>query len=79
MGVEEVSTIALLQYVLGTEHAKAKLIALPQVRWEHRFEDKGRKAWHEHKMKSKAERAALHLDLLDLPVAYVEHVSIKKT
>lgn len=31
-GVEEVTAIATLQALLGAEHARAKLLRLPQVR-----------------------------------------------
>ncbi|CAN0490526.1 unnamed protein product, partial [Ectocarpus sp. 8 AP-2014] len=63
-GVEEVTAIAALQALLGAEHARAKLVRLPQaslrrrrfprqVRWQTAWEDEGRRRWHESKMSSK--------------------------
>ena len=66
-GIEEVSTIAVLQRILGADHAKVKLVPLSDnVKWETNFEDEERRAWHEHKMNSKLERATRHLELLSL-------------
>jgi hypothetical protein len=65
-GVEEVSTIAILQRILGENHAKAKLVPLADVRWETDFADEERRAWHERKMNSKTKRASRHLELLSL-------------
>jgi hypothetical protein len=65
-GVEEVSTIAILQRILGEDHAKAKLVPLADVKWDTDFADDERRAWHERKMNSKTERASRHLELLSL-------------
>jgi len=65
-GVEEVSTIAVLQRILGADNAKAKLVPLSDVTWETDFADTVRKEWHERKMTSKIERSARHLELLCL-------------
>lgn len=66
-GVEEVSTIAVMQRILGADDAKAKLVSLSdEVKWETDFEDEERQAWHERKMNSKLERATRHLELLSL-------------
>jgi hypothetical protein len=65
-GVEEVSTIALIQSILTPQKAKAKLVPLPDCQWNQTFEDEGRRKWHEAKMKSKVERPAKHLKLLQL-------------
>ena len=72
-GVEEVSTIALLQSVLGPQKAKAKLVPLPDIEWNQDFKDEERQQWHEAKMKSKVERPANHLELLQLKEGVVEH------
>ena len=78
-GVEEVSTIALLQHVLGgPTQARAKLVRLlpdGMTTWDQEFEgNRQRQEWHEYKMKSKLERAAVHLKLLNLTDAgVVEH------
>ena len=73
VGVEEVSTIAVLQKVLGGSKAKAKLVPLVDVQWDQQFEDEERRKWHEAKMNSKLERAQRHLDLLGL-TGTVHHV-----
>jgi len=65
-GVEEVSTIALLQTLLPSGTAEAKLIMVPGVDWEQRFEDEERRKWHAHKMQSKLSRPAKHLELMGL-------------
>mmetsp|Transcript_27833 Transcript_27833/g.31813 ORF Transcript_27833/g.31813 Transcript_27833/m.31813 type:complete len:259 (-) Transcript_27833:305-1081(-) len=72
-GVEEVSTIALLQALLGVQHAKAKLVPVPTITWEQNFDDEERQKWHEAKMKSKIDRPAKHLKLLKLDKGEVEH------
>jgi hypothetical protein len=72
-GVEEVSAIAVLQKILGSKRAKAKLVALPDIEWDQNFEDEERRKWHEAKMKSKKERPEKHLELLQLS-GEVEHI-----
>ncbi|GAX26822.1 hypothetical protein FisN_9Lh090 [Fistulifera solaris] len=66
-GVEEVVAIALLQKLLGTENAKAKLVSLKHVDWQvDSFNDPERRKWQEEKMKSKEIRAQRQLDLTGL-------------
>ncbi|GAX20377.1 hypothetical protein FisN_9Hh090 [Fistulifera solaris] len=66
-GVEEVVAIALLQKLLGTENAKAKLVTLKHVDWQvDSFDDPERRKWQEEKMKSKEIRAQRQLDLIGL-------------
>lgn len=71
-GVEEVSTIAVLQNIL-CKTCKAKVVAVPGIIWEQHFDDKERRIWHEKKMKSKESRPAKHLELLNLK-GYVIHI-----
>lgn len=65
-GVEEASAIALLQRTLPAGTAVAKLVRVPGVQWEVDWEDAERREWHERKMRSKTERAAVHLRTLGL-------------
>lgn len=65
-GVEEVVAIALLQKLLGTENAQAKLLKLNSVNWTQDFDDPERRRWHDEKMKSKVERADRQLQLMAL-------------
>lgn len=71
-GVEEASTIALLQRILGEGNARAKLIPLTGIEWKQDFVGE-RRQYHDKKMKSKLERPARHLELLGLKVGRVEH------
>ena len=71
-GVEEVSAIALLQSVLTENRAKAKLVQLPDIKWEVSFQDEERRKWHDAKMKSKVTRPDKHLELMGLS-GRVEH------
>ena len=84
-GVEEVVAIAVLQRLLGAEHAKAKLIQLNNkdttstsssggVTWDQAFGgDPARQKWHEQKMQSKISRAARQLQLLGGLTGTVHH------
>lgn len=69
-GVEEVTTIALLQHLLGRHKAIAVLLQLPEnivqgISWQASWElDERRKKWHEYKMKSKVTRP--HAQLQEL-------------
>lgn len=74
-GVEEVSTIALLQSLLTESNAKAKLIPIIGIEWKTQtfHNDPERLKWHEEKMKSKIERPAQHLKLLSSITGTVEH------
>jgi hypothetical protein len=73
-GVEEVSAISLIQNVLGPDLARAKLIPLSDFSWNQTFSDEDRREWHEQKMKSKLQRPAKHLELLNLEDGVVEHL-----
>jgi hypothetical protein len=64
-GVEECAAIALHQQLFP--QARAKLVKLQDVEWQVTFDgDDERQKWHEHKMKSKLERAHAQLELLQL-------------
>ena len=65
-GVEEASTIAILQRTMPRGEAVAKLVRVPGVTWEVDWDDEERRRWHEGKMRSKVERAAVHLKTLGL-------------
>nr|KAJ3403585.1 hypothetical protein HK105_004047 [Polyrhizophydium stewartii] len=79
-GVEEVSAIAVLQRLLNPAHARAVLVRFSEdsTSWATEWEDEGRRAWHEKKMKSKVARPAAHLSMLSLDgfEALVEHKQI---
>ncbi|KAI8927196.1 hypothetical protein BC831DRAFT_453163 [Entophlyctis helioformis] len=88
-GVEEVSTIAVLQRLLTPQGARAVLLGMPlQERngsqdssaggWDTDWADEGRRAWHEKKMRSKVARPAAHLALLQLDTfeALVDHIQL---
>jgi hypothetical protein len=64
-GIEEVSTIYILQKLLPSGTAEAKLIPIPGIHWDTQFHgDESRRQWHESKMQSKMQRAAKHMELL---------------
>jgi len=64
-GVEEVSTIYILQKLLPPGTAEAKLIQIPGIMWDTKqWDDDARQKWHESKMQSKVQRAAKQLNLL---------------
>jgi hypothetical protein len=65
-GMEEVSTISLLQHRFPGE-AKAKVITLPGVQWNLSWKDEQRSLYHNQKMKTKRERAELQLKHLPVP------------
>jgi hypothetical protein len=66
-GVEEVCTIAMLQRILPSNSALAKLVLIAGVQWGQDFgDDKGRKDWHEMKLRSKVTRAKRQLELMGL-------------
>lgn len=60
-GIEEVATVAILQSLIGRDEAKCKLVNLSGISWDEGFQDPERKAWHEQKMASKAQRAESQL------------------
>jgi hypothetical protein len=63
-GVEECVAIALLQKLFP--QSIAKLVKVEDIHWEVTFEDDERRRWHEEKMKSKVERPAHQLGLLNI-------------
>lgn len=73
-GVEETVTIALIQKLLGPKQALAKLLAVPEVTWNEKFEDPARQEWHDQKMASKMGRAQQQIDLLGLTDGQVQHL-----
>lgn len=76
-GVEEVSTIAILQAI--QPQWKALLLNFPPdvSTWNVRFADSERQLYHEKKMESKIQRPQAHLDALGL-CGVVHHISILK-
>ncbi len=73
-GVEEVSTIALAQYI--RPYLKAYLVRSSGILWDTKFVDAKRIAWHDVKMRSKDDRPAAQLVALNLPPAFVDHIDI---
>ncbi len=61
-GVEEVSTVSILQTLRPI--LKAKLIPVASISWLTSFDDPERAAWHERKMKSKVSRPEAQLSKL---------------
>ena len=81
-GVEEVSTITVIQQLrtaVGRNDAQAKLLRIPGVGWDTEWADEGRRASHAKKMASKQERAAQHLEMLQLQTALVCHIDAAET
>lgn len=65
-GMEEVSTISLLQHPFP-DHAKAKVVTLPHVQWNVSWNDDQRSRYHRQKMITKRERAEMQLQHLQVP------------
>lgn len=63
-GVEECVAISLLQKLFPV--LQAKLVKLDDIDWDETFQDEDRRKWHEHKMKSKLDRAQQQMDALQL-------------
>ncbi|CAJ1429553.1 unnamed protein product, partial [Effrenium voratum] len=69
-GVEEVTAIALLQHLHGSDRSRAVLLQLPQhlqeqTSWAANWgKDEARKKWHKYKMASKVARPAAQLQEL---------------
>lgn len=69
-GVEEVTAIALLQHLHGSDRSRAVLLQLPphleaQLSWAANWgKDEARKKWHKYKMASKVARPAAQLQEL---------------
>lgn len=69
-GVEEVTAIALLQHLHGSDRTRAVLLQLPaeleaQVSWRTSWEkDERREKWHKYKMESKVSRPEAQLQEL---------------
>lgn len=75
-GVEEVSAIALAQYMYP--NLKAALLQVPGVEWHTHFDDQKRLEYHKAKMESKDSRPLMQLEALDLvDTGYVQHIVIK--
>lgn len=63
-GIEEVATVAMYQqlYANSTFPTRAKLVRVPSIAWEiHDLHDPKRLEWHNQKMASKQQRAAMQL------------------
>lgn len=78
-GVEEVSTINLLQMIKGACQANAILVKTPGVDWKVSFDDPKRREWHSKKMASKEIRPRKQMELLGIPDGYVIHVDATTT
>jgi hypothetical protein len=63
-GVEECVTIALLQKLFP--ESITKLVKVDDISWEETFQDSERQKWHDEKIKSKVERPAHQLEVLNL-------------
>lgn len=69
-GVEEVTAIALLQHLHGSDRSRAVLVKLPleleaQLSWKTTWgKDEKRRQWHQYKMASKLSRPAAQLQAL---------------
>jgi len=75
-GVEEVTAIALIQF-LAPSRSGAKLIKIPGLEWATSFDDEKRRRWHELKMRSKVERPASQMARLPgLPKGSVMHINL---
>ncbi len=66
VGMEEVPTISLLQHQ-SPENAKAKIVTLPEVKWNVTWNDDQRSRYHHQKMITKRERAEIQLKYLQVP------------
>eukprot|EP01041_Mallomonas_annulata_P008880 gene8880-18382_t len=64
-GIEEVTTISLLQHI--DPRLKALLVRCRGIEWDSSFSDAARQQYHEKKMRSKDERAAAQLSALAIP------------
>jgi hypothetical protein len=73
-GVEEVTTIAVLQQLLGAQRCCAKLVRLREVQWDVRWEDAARQQWHDSKMASKLQRAHQQMAVLGAKPGRVLHI-----
>ena len=75
-GVEEVTTVSLLQYM--NPAWRAYLVNTSGlVDWDTRFADPKRAEWHEKKMSSKDLRPAAQMKVLGIPSGKTEHVHMK--
>ncbi len=74
-GVEELTSIALIQHVFTCGTKKAKLVEVPGIEWKTEFsDDLARRQAHERKIRLKVQRPRLQLGLLGLPEPMVEHI-----
>lgn len=70
-GVEEVTTISLLQYMYPK--CVAVLLKVEGIHWQTDFSDPLRAKWHEEKMNSKDRRPGSQLEFMELPESTVIH------
>ena len=70
-GVEELSVVALLQHLYGV---KAKLVAIPGIKWRTDDFDPERLKKHEQKMQSKIERPQQQMEILNIPAPIIIHI-----
>lgn len=70
-GVEEVTTISLLQHMYPTK--VAVLLKVEGIHWQTDFSDPLRAKWHEEKMNSKDRRPGSQLEFMELPESTVIH------
>jgi hypothetical protein len=73
-GIEEVVTISLLQQ-LQPKKMKAKIINLPSLSWDTKWDSTERAQYHKKKMKTKNERAQIQLDKLNIKSGKVEIIA----
>lgn len=76
-GVEEVTSIAILQHLLGPSgRTVAKLARIPGLAWATEFKDDERRRWHAAKMASKLDRPAAQMSKFPgLPIGRVVHIN----
>jgi hypothetical protein len=75
IGLEELTTISLLQHLNKGPRLKAKLVAVTGVKWNVEFAgDPERKKRQERKVQSKINRGILQLDAIGLPAGIVSHI-----
>jgi len=73
-GVEEVTSIATIQVLLGLENSRAKLVYFSDVNWKTDWVDESRIEWHKKKMESKYIRAEMQMVELGIKRGMVEHI-----
>ena len=73
-GVEEVTTVCLLQHLYP--HLKALLVQIKGIDWKTDFSDPVRASYQKQKMGSKDARPAAQLEHLNVSPGTVSHVSL---